>query len=84
METIKRNLPLQSNSEEFDNFFGLKFGKTMGEICFEMLHSGFDIENVYRKKKTISIFFEPSNVFIFGIEIKKVILSFEFFPSQYK
>lgn len=81
METIKRNLPLQSSSSEFDNFFGLKFGTTMGEICFKMLYSGFDIENVYRKKKIISIAFVPSNVFMLDIEVNEVVLSFEYYKD---
>lgn len=80
---IKRILPLQTDDKEFDNFFGLKFGELMRKCCFIMLSYGFNVAKVYRKRKSIHVFFEPDNIFLLDIKIQKVILSFEPYKGYY-
>ena len=77
METIKIIIPLQSTNKEFDNFLGLKFGKSFGEICFTMFSLGFDVSEVWKKRKIVNLVFNPDNHFILDSEINYVTLSFK-------
>ncbi len=55
-DMIKRVIPLQTNDSEFDNFLGLKFGMSMGEVLFKIFCAGFYIDSCSRKKRNITIF----------------------------
>jgi len=76
MAEFKKEIPFQSDTSDFNSFFGFKINMTMGEALFKAASYGFDIVEAFQDKNKVTFWLERKGTTLCSCGICGIYLTF--------